>query len=302
VLFSVILASLLAKLAMPWLSHVANVPPGIGLINANSIIFLAAILMLVTILSGVYPALVVSGFTPALALKSKINAASIGGISLRRVLVVTQFSISQVLIIGTIVAVSQMNFVRNADLGFNKEAILVIPSYADSALLSRMKPLKQQLMKTPGIVNVSMSSDVPSSDNNWASNFYFNNSGKDVDFPSFLKYGDEDYFATYGLQFLAGRPFSARDTMHELVVNETMMKRLHITDPQKMLGKTIRIGGGKWLPIVGVVKDFKTNSLREDIKPITISEMQTFYFTTGIKINTSNLAQTTAQVQKLWLS
>lgn len=300
VLFSVVLASVLAKLAMPWLSHVANVPAGISLINANSIIFLVTILVLVTILSGVYPALVVSGFTPALALKSKINAASIGGISLRRVLVVTQFSISQVLIIGTIVAVSQMNFVRNADLGFNKEAILVIPSYADSALLSRIKPLKQELMKTPGVVNVSMSSDVPSSDNNWASNFYFDNSGKDADFPSFLKYGDEDYFATYRLQFLAGRPFSARDTMHELVINETMMKRLHITDPQKILGKTIRIGGGKWLPIVGVVKDFKTNSLREEIKPITISEMQTFYFTTGIKINTSNISQTTAQVQKLW--
>lgn len=300
VLFSVILAGVLAKLAMPWLTHVANVPASISLINGSSIIFMAAILLLVTMLSGIYPALVVSGFTPALALKSKINAASIGGISLRRVLVVTQFSISQVLIIGTIVAVSQMNFVRNADLGFNKEAILVIPSYADSALLGRMKPLKQELLKTPGVLNVSMSSDVPSSENNWASNFYFDNSGKDVDFPSFLKYGDEDYFTTYGLQFLAGRAFSARDTMHELVVNETMMKKLHITDPQKMLGKTIRIGGGQWLPVVGVVKDFKTNSLREEIKPITISEKQPYYFTTGIKINTSNITQTTAQVQKLW--
>lgn len=300
VLFSVMLAVLLAKISMPWLSHVANVPAGISLISTGSLIFLLVILVLVTILSGVYPALVVAGFSPALALKSKINAASIGGISLRRVLVVTQFSISQVLIIGTIVAVSQMNFVRSADLGFNKEAILVIPSYPDSALLSRMKPLKQELMKIPGVVNVSMSSDVPSSDNNWASNFYFDNSGKDVDFPSFLKYGDEDYFTTYGLRFLAGRPFSARDTMHELVVNETMMKRLHITDPQKILGKTIRIGGGQWLPVVGVVKDFKTNSLREEIKPTTLSEMQPFYFTTGIKINTSHLTQTTAQVQKLW--
>ena len=90
--------------------------------------------------------MVVSGFQPALALKSKITSASIGGISLRRVLVVTQFAISQILIIGTIVAISQMNFVRNADLGFNKEAVLMLPSYSDSANLARMKPLKATIV------------------------------------------------------------------------------------------------------------------------------------------------------------
>ena len=302
VLFSIVLAVLFAKLALPYLSHVANVPPGISLLNGGSLLFLVTTLVVVTILSGTYPALVVSGFTPVLALKSKINAASIGGISLRRILVVTQFSISQVLIIGTIVAVSQMNFVRNADLGFNKEAVLVVPCYSDSALMSRMKPLKQELLKNPDVINVSMASDVPSSDNNWASNFYFNNSGKDVDFPSFLKYADEDYFKTYGLQFLAGKPFNVSDTMRELVVNETMMKKLGITDPEKMIGKTIRIGGGRWLPIVGVVKDFKTNSLREEVKPTTISELQANYYTTGIKIRTANISRTTAAVQKLWQS
>lgn len=300
VLLSIILAVAIAKLAMPYLSNVANVPAGISLLTGSTIMFLFVTLLVVTLLSGIYPALVVSGFTPVLALKSKINAASIGGVSLRRILVVTQFSISQVLIIGTIVAVSQMNFVRNADLGFNKEAILVVPCYSDSALLSRMKPLKLELLKNPDVINVAMASDVPSSDNNWASNFYFNNSGKDVDFPSFLKYGDEDYFKTYGLQFLAGRSFSARDTMHELVVNETMMKKLGVRDAEKMIGKTIRIGGGQWLPIVGVVKDFKTNSLREEVKPTTISELQGNYYTTGIKIRTADITRTTAAIQKLW--
>ncbi len=300
VLFSIVLAVVMAKLALPYLSHVANVPASISLLTGSSILFLLATLVLVTVLSGIYPAMVVSGFTPVLALKSKINAASIGGISLRRILVVTQFSISQVLIIGTIVAVSQMNFVRNADLGFNKEAILVVPCYNDSALLARMKPLKAELLKNPDVISVSMASDVPSSDNNWASNFYFNNSGKDVDFPSFLKYGDEDYFKTYGLQLLAGRGFNASDTMRELVVNETLMKKLGITDAEKMIGKTIRIGGGRWLPVTGVVKDFKTNSLREEVKPTTIAELQSNYYTTGIKIRTADIARTTAAIQKLW--
>ena len=117
---------------MPWMSHVASVPSSASLFTPGSILFLIIVLILVTLLSGIYPALIVSGFKPALALKSKISSASIGGISLRRILVVTQFAISQILIIGTIVAVTQMNFVRNADLGFNREAILILPAYSDS--------------------------------------------------------------------------------------------------------------------------------------------------------------------------
>src|SRR6185369_10280465 len=112
-----------------------------------------------------YPAMIVSGFKPAMALKNKITSANIGGISLRRVLVITQFAISQALIIGTIVAVSQMNYVRNADLGFNKEALLIMPAYADSVNLTRMEPLRQQLLKNPGVVSVSFGSDEVSSDN-----------------------------------------------------------------------------------------------------------------------------------------
>ena len=302
VFLSVILAVGIAKLAMPYLSHVANVPASLPLLSGSTLLFLLATIVVVTVLSGIYPSLIVSGFTPVLALKSKINAASIGGISLRRILVVTQFSISQVLIIGTIVAVSQMNYVRSADLGFNKEAVLVLPCYNDSALMSRMKPLKDALLKNPDVLNVSLSSDVPSSDNNWASNFYFDNSGKDVDFPSFLKYADKDYFTTYGLQLVAGRGIDAADTMHEVVVNETMMKKLGIRDPEKMLGKNLRLGSGRWMPIVGVVKDFKTNSLREDIKPTSITSRQSNYYTVGVKIRTNNLARTTAAVQQLWQS
>jgi putative ABC transport system permease protein len=86
-------------------------------------------MIVVILLSGSLSGMVVSGFKPVLALKNKITAASIGGIPLRRALVVAQFAIAQLLIIGTIVAVNQMNFVNEADLGFNKSAVLVIPGY-----------------------------------------------------------------------------------------------------------------------------------------------------------------------------
>ncbi|QEC65983.1 FtsX-like permease family protein [Panacibacter ginsenosidivorans] len=299
VLFASILAVFIAKLAMPFLSNVASVPEGIALITAQTIIFLLAVLVVVTLLSGIYPALIVSGFKPVLALKSRITSASVGGISLRRVLVVTQFAISQMLIIGTIVAVSQMNHVRNADLGFNKEALLIMPAYTDSTDLARMEPLRQQMLQNPGVTSVSFGSDEVSSNNNWASNFAFDHK-EDEGYPVFHKFGDAEYLKTYGVQLLAGRNYAASDTTNEIIINETLLHKLGFTDAQKIIGKDLRIGGGHWLPIVGVVKDFKTNSLKEETKPLTIAARKDFYFTIAVKINTANLSKTTAQIQKLW--
>lgn len=299
VLFSSIVAIAIAKLAMPYLSHVASIPPSVSLFNAESVLFLIIVLIAVTFLSGIYPALIVSGFKPALALKSKITSASIGGISLRRVLVVTQFAISQILIIGTIVAISQMNFVRNADLGFNKEALVIMPTYSDSSNVSRMQPLKQQLLQDPNVISVSFGSDEASSDNNWASNFAFDNK-EDEDYAVFHKFGDEDYIKTYGLNIITGRNFVQSDTLREIVINETLVKRLGLKDPQQAIGKNFRIGDGQWLPVVGVVKDFKANSLREEVKPLAIASQREFYYTTAVKLRTANLSHTLAQVRKLW--
>ncbi|MGC4035816.1 MAG: ABC transporter permease [Chitinophagaceae bacterium] len=301
VLFSVILAVIIARLSLPYLSNVASVPNDISLFNTGTILFLLGVVIVVTLLSGTYPAMILSGFQPVLAIKSKISSANIGGLSLRRILVVTQFAISQILIIGTIVAISQMNFVRNADLGFNKEAVLVLPSYTDSANLPRMKALKDQILQNPNVISVSFASDEASSDNNWASNFAFDHKD-DEDFPTFFKYGDEDYVKTFGLQLLAGRNYLPSDTIREVMVNETLMHKVGVKDPEKMIGKQLRIGGGQWIPIVGVVKDFKTNSLREEVKPLTITTTRSNYYTLAVKLRTNNISQTTSQLQKLWES
>lgn len=299
VLLSLVMAIGIAELSLPYLSQVASVPATITLFSKGSLLFLLIVLIIVTLLSGIYPALIVSGFRPILALKSKINSANVGGISLRRVLVVTQFAISQVLIVGTIVAVSQMNYVRQADLGFNKEAVLMVPTFSNSANKALMKPLKQELLQNPNVVSVSFASDEASSDNNWSSNFAYDNK-EDADFPIFHKFGDEDYIKTFGLQFIAGKAYRPCDTIRELVINETLVRKLGISDPEKIIGKNIRLGGSTWVPVVGVVKDFKTNSLREEIKPLAIAPRQKYYYTIAIKLRTSNLPQTTAQIQKLW--
>ncbi|MFT4015707.1 MAG: ABC transporter permease [Agriterribacter sp.] len=299
VLLSLIAAIIIAWLTMPWLSAVSNTPAGISLLTGSSVVFLFSVLVSVTLLSGAYPALIVSGFKPVLALKSKINAASIGGVSLRRVLVVTQFAISQVLIIGTIIAVSQMNYVRSADLGFNKEAVMVIPVDVDSVNLQRMVSLKNELLKNPSVISVSFASDEASSENNWASNFAFDHK-EDAPFPVFSKYADDDYLKTFGLQLLAGRGYNKSDTVREFIINETLAKRLGVKNLQDAVGKDLRIGSGGWFPVVGIVKDFTVNSLREEVKPIAIASYKPYYYTLNVKLNSSQLSQTAAIVQHTW--
>lgn len=302
VLGAVILAVVIAKLALPYLSNIASVPQTITIFNVDCLLFLICTTVVVVILSGLYPALVVSGFKPVLAIKNKITAASVGGIPLRRALVVTQFAISQLLIIGTIVAVNQMDYVNKADLGFNKEAVLVIPGYTDSISLQKMAAFKLQLLQNPQVKAVSFVSDVPSSDNNWGTNFGFNRVAKDEDFSVFLKEGDADYFKTFGLQFAAGKGYDPSDTLRQAVVNETLMHRVGIQKPQDMVGKTVRIGGGIWATVTGVVKDFKTNSLREVVKPVVIFPNKALEGEAAIKIDTKDLQGTVAAIQKLWES
>ncbi|WP_184550765.1 ABC transporter permease [Mucilaginibacter sp. FT3.2] len=300
VLGSVILAAIVARIALPQLKNIASVPDSISLFTNGSITFLGLVTIIVVLLSGVYPALIVSGFKPVLALKNKITAASVGGIPLRRALVIAQFAISQLLIIGTIVAVSQMDFVNKADLGFNKNAVLIIPGYTDTASLRKVESFKQQLLQNPNVKSVSFASDAPSSDNNWGTNFYFNNSTKDIGYTMFIKYGDADYFKTFGLQFIAGKGYEQSDTSRQVVVNETFIHKLGIQNAETAIGKTVRLGGGAWMPIVGVVKDFKTNSLRDAVKPIVIGPRKQFDGIVAIKIQTNSLTQTVAQLQKMW--
>ncbi|MDP9081471.1 MAG: ABC transporter permease [Bacteroidota bacterium] len=303
VVSSVILAIVIAKIVLPYLKNIASVPDSISLLSAGSALFLLLVTLVVISLSGIYPALVVSGFKPVLALKNKITAASIGGIPLRRGLVVLQFAISQLLIIGTIIAIKQMNYVNEADLGFNKSAVLIIPGYTDSLSLRKIDAFKQQLLQNPEVKAVSFSSDAPSSENNWGTNFYFDHNGKENGITTFLKYGDADYFKTFGMHFVAGKGYDQSDTAKQVVVNETFLAKLGITKPELAIGKTVRIGGGPkaiWAPITGVVKDFKTNSLREAVKPIVISPVKKFLSQIAIKIETKNLSRTVSKLQTQW--
>ncbi|MEO6405201.1 MAG: ABC transporter permease [Ferruginibacter sp.] len=299
VIASIIFAIGIAAVCLPFIKHVASIEESLSFLNWQTLVFLLSLVIIVTLFAGIYPAMILSGFKPVLALKNKITSANVGGISIRRGLVVAQFAISQVLIIGTAVALSQMKFVRNADLGFAKESLLIINSNSDSAAQAKQSSFRDKVLQLPGVESVSFSSDVPSSDNNWTTNFAYDHR-PDENFGLNIKYADENYFKTYGLKFLGGRSFSKSDTTNEVVVNETVLKKLGVKDAAFAIGKEIRMGRQSWKTIVGVVKDFKTNSLKEDIKPLIIAERKKFYWLTGVKLKTANTAQTQASVERAW--
>jgi len=294
---AVVLGVLIALLSLPLLSRISQVPADLPiLLNPQIWLFISVLLVFVSFMAGFYPSMVVSGFQPIEALKNKISGKTIGGISLRKALIVTQFAISQVLIIGTIVTVSQMNFIQKLDLGFIKEGVYIVP--LDSEYSGRFESFKHELMKNPAIRSVSFSSDQPSSDNNWSSNFAFDNRAEDADFSVSLKMADPDYFKTYGLEFLAGEADKPSDTTRGYVVNETLLHSFGLKDPQKAIGKNIKLGGGQWKPIVGVVKDFKANSAREAAKPIIIMQKKDYYWQLAIKLGSSNLTQSVEDIRK----
>jgi putative ABC transport system permease protein len=296
---SVIVALALAWLALPYIKHIASIEEPLSLFTPKTLAMIVGMGMIVILLAGLYPSFVLSKFNPITALKNKMVSASVQGVSLRRGLVIMQFTISQVLIIATAVAVSQMNFISKADLGLNKEGVLLLSGNGDSVILSKQKAFKQQLLQVPGVQSVSFNSDAPSSENTSSSNFAYNHQ-PDEKFQVNLKFADADYVKTFGVHFLAGRATAESDTMQEAMINETLLKKLGIKNANDAIGKTIRMGRGNWVPIVGVMKDFKTHSLREDIKPLLVTTLKNYYSLTAIKLRTHQLPKTTEAIQKTW--
>jgi predicted permease len=306
VLIAIAAAVVISATALPFLNKLLEVQMNMSFIaNPSLILFVIAVAVLVTLLSGIYPAVILSGFSPITALKSKITSKMIGGISLRRALVIMQFAIAHVLIIGMFIVVSQMNFFRNASLGFEKASVINVPFPADSTFFNRsgVDYLRNRLLENPGIASVSFSFAAPSSDGNWNSDFKFDHSNKNTNFSANLKWADPDYFKTFNLHFVAGRPYSQSDTVREFVVNETLLHKLGITNPQDAIGKELNFwDGGKVANIVGVIRDFNSYSLRQPMAPVVLSTWKDVYQTINIKIKPGADKAVLPFVEKIWNS
>jgi putative ABC transport system permease protein len=300
---AVVLAIVFAGMVSPYLSKLLEVKIAMSFTaNSGLVVFLLVITLLTILLSGIYPAAVLSGFKPATALKSNLNLKMAGDISLRRLLVIFQFAIAQVLIICMLTVVSQMDYFKNASLGFNKAAVINVNIPGDSTSHSRLAHLHDDLLRDPDIRFVSFSFGSPSSESNWNSNFKFDHASKSTNFGANLKWADPDYFKTFDIQFVAGRPYYPSDTAREFVVNETLLAKLGIRQPGEAIGKQINLWDNTIGNIVGVVRDFNAYSLHKPMAPVILTTWKRFYQTINIKIRPGTEKTAVPYIEKLWTS
>jgi putative ABC transport system permease protein len=268
--------------------------------------FLVILIIVVTFLSGVYPALVLSGFNPVVVLKNQAfsNSGQTRSAWLRKSLTVSQFVIAQVFIIGTILVSRQISYALNKDLGFKRDAVLYFRTN-DREDATKKSVLLGKLGAMPGVALVSLSSNPPSSNGTWTSTMDFNDGKKEIKENVEVKLADSNYFRLYKLRLLAGTSAPQSDTTNAVAINETYLHFLGFQDPQRAVGRVISWNGDT--RIVGVVADFFPRSLRSPIKPLVIANGTKGANVFNIKLQRptadgSNWPATVAAIQKAFHS
>lgn len=293
---SVIFAMALASLAAPMLSEWLKTPVSINLLSDFALMgFLVLLLVGIVFIAGFYPAMVVANFQPLKALKNITELPK--RFTLRKGLVVTQFSIACILIAVSMLVVMQLDYLRNKDLGLNKDLILHvnIPNTESNS----MNTFKNQLLQKSDIENVSFFRTAPTSQSGNGGSIKFENREWEK-FIGRSKTADAAYIDTYGIKLVAGRKPVASDTLRELLVNEKMVKDLGLKSPEEILNKRILVGDfSKTGIVVGVVANFNNTDLYSGIEPTIIFSSQAHYRQAAIKLKTYNAA-TIQDIAKLW--
>ena len=292
----------LSYLALPFVNEWFKTQMGIHIFSDVLLIsFLPLLVLLVIFLAGSYPGLILSGFSPVSALKGKLSQQHIGGFNTRRALIITQFTISLMLIIGMIVITQQMRYAKKSDLGFNKDAIIMIPSGYDS-LTNNGKTLQNEIAAIPGVQSVSQCYAAPSSENTWTTTIGFDNRADAEMFRTNIKAADDQYLKTFDLQLVAGRNIFPSDTVKEYLINQTMLQKLGLKSPEDALGKKITFNESITGTIVGVVKDFHDLSFHSDINALLITTYGSEYSNYAVKINMKKIKSILPAIEKKWNS
>jgi ABC-type antimicrobial peptide transport system permease subunit len=263
--------------------------------NLSLQLYLTAVLVLVTLLSGLYPSLVISNYSPVMALKNLITYNNSSKISLRKSLVVFQFLISQVFIIGTIVVVSQLDFIKNTELGFQTEGIITVPLPERNN--EKKKALYNELNRLSGVELISLAYTTPVSGSTSATNMSISEDAEDYTVE--VKLADHNYTEIFDIKILAGVGLEESDTIIAVLVNEEVAKMTGHQNPEEIIGKMINIWGSN-VPITGVINDFHSRSLTDTKSPVVLFHRLDTYRIANIKINTRNLMGTSAAIEEVW--
>ncbi len=298
---SLLFALLIIKVTLPYFNNILGTNLSLHLFDKWFTIPLFVLFAtIVGLLSGSYPAFFLSSFNPYEVLKGNVKNNQSNG-RLRRTLVVFQFAVSIILIIGTLVMYRQINYMLNKDVGFDKEQLIVINRA--EALGMKMKSFKETVKNIPGVINIASSTAVPGRNNN--NNGYMIEGRKDETFLATTSWVDYNYLDTYKMTLASGRNFSESYTSDKdaCIINESSVKDFNIKDIEKTRFMEPRDSGKiKYLPVIGVVKNFNFQSLRNPISPYIIkfqdNNMLWGYIT--VRLATGNISKTISAIENTW--
>ncbi|WKN42572.1 ABC transporter permease [Tunicatimonas pelagia] len=260
-----------------------------------SIGFFLLLVLLVANLAGFYPAWLLSRFKPIQALKSATSLTCSRRFSLRHALVIFQFFVSQLFIVCVLVIAQQLNYLKNAPLGFDKEAILTI-DLQDEEAKSR-KRFEAALSKESAVKNLTFTSASAISQS--MTGAIYSVDGKETERQVNLHYADHRFFDTHGMNLLAGSVFTPSDSGIAFVANEAFVKDLGLDNPEQALGKFIEVMNIE-LPIVGVVSNYHTASFTSKIPPLLITNRSEHYYNLSMKVDLTRAQTVIAKLEQVW--
>ncbi len=295
-LFAFLLAILLTEFAFPFFKSVFNIT--IDYQFKDNILFMLemlAVTILTGIVSGIYPAFFMSKVQPAKSLKDGRGYLA-GRSTLRKILVVSQFAIAIILIVSSGIVMDQMNFIRNKNLGFNKEQLLYVP-IRGKAEIDKIELIKNELLQNNNIVSASaVSGPIGASGNQGTETVV--GSGDKIELMMRKSYVDFDYFKTMQLKIVEGRAFSTEfptDSSRAVIVNQTAVKKFGWKNP---IGKQFKDDPDR--TVIGVVNDYNFYSVHEKIEPQIIRISKDFINNLLIRIKPANVHQTINYIESTW--
>jgi putative ABC transport system permease protein len=302
-------AALTTGLFLPLLNQFLDKNIPTAWVGWTSAAFLVGLWILVSVLSGIYPAFVLSRFNPVTALKSVVTTPKASMVFLRRGLVVFQFMTAQILIICAIVVSKQMHYVRSQPLGFNRN--LVVDVDLPNSKTVQGRAFRSRLATIPGIAKISFSIGAPITRNHVGTGFNRREDFEHKQYDVQVKTADKNYLDTYGLQLLAGRWFDAGDESrvddavpdslkrYAFVLNETAIRALGYRTPQEAIGKQVTFGFNKTTaPVIGVVKDYHVASMRDAVAPVLMVPFPYFYYNVGLQLTSGYTPATMDAIEK----
>ena len=265
------------------------------------IIFLTVVTILLGVLSGLYPAFIISGFKPASVLKGSFKSGT-KGVFLRRSLLVSQFMITIILVSSIIVINSQMSYIKHKDLGYDKEALLFLRVNGNTEVINGFNAFKNDLASSPLISGITTSNSLLIAGLGSGGSKTVDINGNPLQVNTSRLRVDADYMKVHGIRLLAGNDFTASaagDTIRQIILNEQAVKRFGWKDPEAAIGKPFEMGNQKGI-VRGVVNDFHFNSLQQAIEPLAIYPIGDRFSRITVKADIKKVDQSISFIEKTW--